>query len=83
MNNNSKLKRNNTNTNNSIILFESLSKERKKSLINQGKFYLKESERLSKYFKEYFLQNDSYPKNQVSFYKYGDWTEKGLSVKPI
>ena len=72
MNNNSKLKRNNTNTNNSIILFESLSKERKKSLINQGKFYLKESERLSKYFKEYFLQNDIYPKNQVSFYKYGD-----------
>ena len=80
-NNNSTLKNNNTNTNNSIILFESESKERKKSLINQGKYYLKESERLSKYIKEYFLQNDSYPKSQVSFYKYGRLIGKGAFGK--
>ena len=72
-NNNSSLKNNNinTNTSNSIILFESETKERKKILINQGKYYITESERLSKYIKEYFLLNDSYPKSQVSFYKYG------------
>ena len=81
-NNNSTLKNNNTNTNNnSIILFESESKERKKSLINQGKYYLKECERLSKYIKEYFLMNDSYPKSQVSFYKYGRMIGKGAFGK--
>ena len=81
-NNNSTLKNNNTNTNNnSIILFDSESKERKKILINQGKYYLKESERLSKYIKEYYLQNDNFPKSQVSFYKYGRLIGKGAFGK--
>ena len=80
-NNNSTLKNNNTNTNNSIILFESESKERKKILIKQGKYYLKESERLSKYLNEYFLLNDSYPKSQISFYKYGRLIGKGAFGK--
>ena len=81
-NNNSTLKNNNnTNTNNSIILFESESKERKKILIKQGKYYLKESERLSKYIKEYFLLNDNYPNSQVSFYKYGRLIGRGAFGK--
>jgi hypothetical protein len=80
-NNNSTLKNNNTNSNNSIILFESETKERKKILIKQGKYYLNESERLSKYIKEYFLLNDSYPKSQVSFYKYGRLIGKGAFGK--
>ena len=80
-NNNSTLKNNNTNTNNSIILFESETKERKKILIKQGKYYLNESERLSKYIKEYLLLNDSYPKSQVSFYKYGRLIGKGAFGK--
>ena len=82
-NNNSTLKNNNTNTNtnNSIILFESETNERKKILINQGKYYLKESERLTKYIKEYFLLNDNYPKSQVSFYKYGRLIGKGAFGK--
>ena len=80
-NNNSTLKNNNTNTNNSIILFESESKERKKILIKQGKYYLKECERLSKYIKEYFLLNDNYPNSQVSFYKYGRLIGRGAFGK--
>ena len=81
-NNNSTLKNNNnTNINNSIILFESESKERKKILIKQGKYYLKESERLSKYIKEYFLLNDNYPNSQVSFYKYGRLIGRGAFGK--
>jgi serine/threonine protein kinase len=83
-NNNSTLKNNNNNTvtnNNSIILFESETKERKKSLINQGKYYIKECERLSKYIKEYYLLNDNYPKSQVSFYKYGRLIGKGAFGK--
>ena len=81
-NNNSTLKNNNnTNTNNSIILFESETKERKKNLIKQGKYYIKESERLSKYIKEYYLLNDNYPKSQVSFYKYGRLIGKGAFGK--
>ena len=83
-NNNSTLKNNNNNTvtnNNSIILFESETKERKKNLINQGKYYIKECERLSKYIKEYYLLNDNYPKSQVSFYKYGRLIGKGAFGK--
>ena len=85
-NNNSTLKNNNnTNTNvninSSIILFESETKERKKLLIKQGKYYIKESERLSNYIKEYFMLNDGYPKSQVSFYKYGRLIGKGAFGK--
>ena len=80
-NNNSTLKNNNTNTNNSIILFESETNEEKKVLIKQGKYYLKESERLTKYIKEYYLLNDNYPKSQVSFYKYGRLIGKGAFGK--
>ena len=85
-NNNSTLKNNNTNTytnnnNHSIILFDSETKERKKNLIKQGQYYIKESERLSKYIKEYYLLNDNYPKSQVSFYKYGRLIGKGAFGK--
>ena len=82
-NNNSTIKNNNTNTNNnnSIILFKSETKERKKILINQGKYYIKESERLSKYIKEYFMLNEEYPKSQISFYKYGRLIGKGAFGK--
>ena len=85
-NNNSTLKNNNNNNNtvtnnNSIILFESETKEKKKNLMDQGKYYVKECERLSKYIKEYYLLNDNYPNSQVSFYKYGRLIGKGAFGK--
>ena len=81
-NNNSTLKNNNNTTNNySIILFESDTKDRKKILLKEGKYFIKESERLSKYIKEYYILNDCYPKSQVSFYKYGRLIGKGAFGK--
>jgi len=75
-NNNSTLK-----NNASFIFFDSEKKEKKISLIKQGKYYLNESERLSKYIKEYYLKNDNYPKSQISFYKYGRLLGRGAFGK--
>ena len=95
-NNNTTLKRNNRINNNiikninkhninsshSIALFYSeYDKETKNILINQGKYFIKESECLSKYIKDYYLINDNYPKSQVSFYKYGRLIGKGAFGK--
>ena len=77
-NNNSTLK---NNINNSFILFESEIIDKKNLLMKQGKYYLKESERLSKYINEYFIRNNEYPKSQVSFYKYGRQIGKGAFGK--
>ena len=75
-NNNSIL--NNINT--SFILFDAEIKE-KNSLMKLGKYYLKESERLSKYINDYFLKYECYPKSQMSFYKYGRQIGKGAFGK--
>ena len=80
-NNNSTLKNNININNNSFILFNSENEENKISLIKQGKYYLSESERLSKYINEYFIRNDNYPKSQVSFYKYGRLIGRGAFGK--
>jgi MAP/microtubule affinity-regulating kinase len=81
-NNNSTLKNNNNTANNySIILFESDTKERKKNLLKEGKYFIRESERLTKYIKEYYLLHDNYPNSQVSFYKYGRLIGKGAFGK--
>ena len=50
------------NNNTSFILFDAEVKE-KNALMKQGKYYLKESERLSKYINEYFIKCESYPKS--------------------
>ena len=61
--------------------FESENKETKQSLIKEGKFYKKESERLSKYIKEYYSLHEDYPKSQISFYEYGRLIGKGAFGK--
>ena len=68
------------NNNASFILFDAEIKE-KNILMKQGKYYLKESERLSKYINEYFLKCEHYPKSQISFYKYGRLIGKGAFGK--
>ena len=80
-NNNSTLKNNININNNSLIFFNSEKAEKKISLLKQGKYYLNESERLSKYINEYFIRNDTYPKSQVSFYKYGRLIGRGAFGK--
>ena len=80
-NNNSTLKNNLNINNNSIFLFEHEIKENKNILMKEGKYYLNESERLSKYIKEYFIKNEHYPKSQLSFYKYGRQIGKGAFGK--
>ena len=49
--------------------------------MNQGKYFLKESERLSKYIHDYYVRNDYYPKSQISFYKYGRLIGQGAFGK--
>ena len=68
------------NNNTSFILFDAEVKE-KNNLMKQGKYYLKESERLSKYINEYFTKCESYPKSQIYFYKYGRQIGKGAFGK--
>ena len=80
-NNNSTLKNNINFNNTSFILFGSEKTEKKISLIKQGKYYLKESERLSKYINDYFILNNNYPKSQISFYKYGRLIGQGAFGK--
>ena len=80
-NNNSTLKNNLNINNTSFLLFEQELKENKNILMKEGKYYLKESERLSKYIQEYFIKNELYPKSQLSFYKYGRQIGKGAFGK--
>ena len=61
--------------------FDIEKKEKKISLLKQGIYYSKESERLSNYIKEYYRLNDTYPKSQVLFYKYGRLIGKGAFGK--
>ena len=44
-------------------------------------YYMKESEILSKYIKEYYNKNKEYPKTDLSFYKYGRMIGKGAFGK--
>ena len=80
-NNNSTIKNNINFNNNSFLLFEPEQKEKKNILMNQGKYFLKESERLSKYIHDYYVRNDYYPKSQISFYKYGRLIGQGAFGK--
>ena len=67
--------------NKSFILFNSENEENKIFLIKPGKYYLSDSERLSKYINEYFIRNDNHQKSQVSFYKYGRLISRGAFGK--
>ena len=80
-NNNSTLNNNLNINNTSFLLFEYELKDKKNIFMKEGKYYLKESERLSKYIKEYFIKNELYPKSQLSFYKYGRQIGKGAFGK--
>ena len=51
------------------------------STIKDSDYYMKESELLSKYIKEYYEKNKEYPKTDLSFYKHGRIIGKGAFGK--
>ena len=51
------------------------------STIKDSDYYMKESELLSKYIKDYYEKNKEYPKTDLSFYKYGRIIGKGAFGK--
>ena len=51
------------------------------STMKDSNYYMKESEELSKYIKEYYNKNKEYPKTDLSFYKFGRIIGKGAFGK--
>ena len=51
------------------------------STMKDSNYYLKESEMLSKYIKDYYNKNKEYPKTDLSFYKFGRKIGKGAFGK--
>ena len=51
------------------------------STMKDSNYYLKESEMLSKYIKDYYNKNKDYPKTDLSFYKFGRKIGKGAFGK--
>ena len=49
--------------------------------MKDSNYYLKESEMLSKYIKDYYNKNKEYPKTDLSFYKFGRKIGKGAFGK--
>ena len=58
-----------------------IKEEEKKILINQGKYYLNESNKLIEYIKNYYKIYGEYPESQLSFYKFGRIIGKGAFGK--
>ena len=45
--------------------------------MKDSNYYMKESEELTKYIKDYYNKNKEYPKTDLSFYKFGRIIERG------
>ena len=52
-----------------------------RSCIHDSFYYLKESQKLSNYIKNYFSQNNKYPETNLNFYKYGRLIGQGAFGK--
>ena len=50
-------------------------------MIKEGIYYLKESEKLSKYSKKYYNKYHEYPKTKLAFYKFGHLIGRGAFGK--
>ena len=74
-----KHKRNKKNVNSNSLL--NISNTSLLSTMKDSNYYMKESESLSKYIKEYYNKNKEYPKTDLSFYKYGRMIGKGAFGK--
>ena len=88
-NTNNNLKSNSKeNINNSTISTfkddESLNESKQKiknTLLKEGKYYLKQSEKLSSYLIKYYNKYHEYPKTKLSFYKFGRLIGRGAFGK--
>ena len=74
-----KHKRNKKNINSNSLL--NISNTSLLSTMKDSTYYMKESEILSKFIKEYYNKNKEYPKTDLSFYKYGRMIGKGAFGK--
>ena len=52
-----------------------------RSFIHDSYYYLRESQKLSKYIKNYYAQNKKYPDTNLNFYKYGRLIGQGAFGK--
>ena len=52
-----------------------------RSCIHDSYYYLRESQKLSKYIKNYYAQNKKYPETNLNFYKYGRLIGQGAFGK--
>ena len=66
---------------NSILEKKNNSSNSLLSTIKDSNYYMKESELLCKYIKEYYSKNKEYPKTDISFYKFGRMIGKGAFGK--
>ncbi len=78
----------NENINNTTITTfkddESLNESKQKiknNLLKEGKYYLKQSEKLSSYLIKYYNKYHEYPKTKLSFYKFGRLIGRGAFGK--
>ena len=65
----------NTNTNSPSLTNTS------RSIIHDSFYFLKESQKLSEYIKNYYKENKTYPETNLNFYKYGRLIGQGAFGK--
>ena len=58
-----------------------ISEKEKNELLQNGNYYKKLSENLSKYIKSYYRKYNHYPKTKLSFYKFGRLIGRGAFGK--
>ena len=58
-----------------------INEKEKNELLQNGKYYKKLSDNLSKYIKNYYNKHNDYPKTKISFYKFGRLIGRGAFGK--
>ena len=58
-----------------------INEKEKNDLLQNGKYYKKLSDNLSKYIKNYYNKHNDYPKTKISFYKFGRLIGRGAFGK--